>query len=161
MRHLLTLIALSWVVMISSVCLGAGSEGGALSGGCDTVAGDLICEAFYLCDARTSGDTICSEFDLNDATRGFPSYFKVKIENVTGCSSPTLVQVTPVASDVTGDCAASNTGCVDLRGSPLTTGGTQGDTFDTDYEYINATLGGTLTGCSDIEVAIVLFWRRP
>ena len=146
-------------LLFSSSALAA--DGGNLSGGCDDSGGTYVCEAFYLCDAKGAAAAECAEFDLNLTGRGYPEYFTATVSKETGCTAGGP-EITLRGTHVSGECgAAPSTACVDLRGSPLQTDVTQGDTFDVEYRYIDALTGGTLTSCTDIEVSIVLYWRRP
>lgn len=137
------------------------ADGDNLSGGCDDSGGTYICEAFLLCDAKASSVAQCTEFDLNLTGRGYPEFYTVTLSKETGCTAGGP-ELTLRGTHVSGECGATpTTACVDLRGSPLQTDVIQGDTFDVEYRYIDAETGGTLTSCTDIEVSLVLYWRRP
>lgn len=138
--------------------LGAGTvfavDGAVLSGGCAEEQGNLECRSFLLCDSDTAAST-CSEFNLGTGqAQGYPSYFTVTLLHTTGCSSGATIEVEVRGAHV------SDTDEITISTSNLQTDAVQSQTFDTEHKFIDAVLTGTFTSCSDIDVAIILFYER-
>lgn len=148
MRKLLFLLA----SLLLAGSVGA-ADGDVLTGGCAEGRGDLECRAYLLCDSDTAAGT-CTEFNLGTGKpTGYPSYFVVTLLHETGCTAG-AIEVQVRGSHV------SNTDEVALRDYNLQTDGIQSKAFETDFKFIDAVLSGTFTSCTDIDVAIVLYYER-
>lgn len=134
-----------------------GAEGGAIAGFALRDRGDFVADGYYLCDGNKTATTTCGEFDIAGTARGWPSFYTIKLLTLTGAGPPTCtsaLNVTPLGTDTTGGTTEN------LVGSALTWDGVrgQGFVFPT-HRYVSASLTGNTT-CTDVEVGIILYFRR-
>ncbi len=147
-------ILLSLLLMFASPAFAV--DGDALTGGCAARKGSRECRAYYLCDSDTAAVT-CTEFDLESKSQGYPSYFVVTLLHATGCpASGNDIEVQVRGAHVT------DTDEKNLNATVLQLDGNASKSFDTDFRFIDAVLTSEtdFTSCSDIDVAIVLYYER-
>ncbi len=145
----------AWIAFVVALgwATGAWAVEGALIPGSHHAAGDFRSQAFYLCDERDSGDSACGEFDLRNGTMGWPHHYVIEINATTGCSA--TPEVIPRVRWETGGTSH------DLVTTSLTPTGTSAQVFDwPSHPILDAGLVGDLTGCTDIEVILRLFYSR-
>ncbi len=152
-----TFLALILTLLASSALA---ADGDALSGGCAEEQGSRDCQAFLICENKTTAGT-CSAanmFDLSDIAtrgRGYPDYFRVTLNHATGCpDSGNDIQVLVRGADV------DNTDEIDLHTGFLQLDGTRSRKFNMDFKFVDVVLSSEtdFTSCTDIDVALVLFW---
>jgi hypothetical protein len=126
--------------------------------------GKFMVMEYLLCDGATGGATkTCAEFNLetvgadvrdtgDDFKGGIPSYITFHLLDVSDCSG--AVTVMPIGMDVTGGPSA------DLINAALTDAGTDQHVISPIPNRIIAADVATGTGCSDLEVAIKLYYER-
>jgi len=130
-------------------------DGDALTGGCNEGQGDLECHAYILCDSDTTAST-CPTTMFNLGTgkpEGYPSYFVVTLLHETGCTAGAIeVQVRGAH--------VADSDEVSLVTANLQTDGIRSKSFVTDFKFVDAVLSGSFAGCTDIDVALVLYYER-
>lgn len=150
MLRIMVVGAFLWALILLPFLAFAQGDGTNLPSGCDTRIGNYRCEAFYLCDGKTSASTDCSEFDLQRADWGYPTKFVVTPLVETSCSATPKLTVN--GRHVSAGLA------IPLDSVPIETGVRPSQTFLPDYRYVYPTLS-EMADCTVYDAAIVLYWE--
>ncbi|MCP4113852.1 MAG: hypothetical protein GY737_00325 [Desulfobacteraceae bacterium] len=116
----------------------------------------LVCD-----DGDSTGD--CTDVDVRGSRANtgtgphnlYPDKVHFFIGNTTGCADPTAFTVTPHFS------YTSASTDIDFSSTAMTTNNKVSEEleFPGGARYVNATIGGTVTDCTDIELIAVFSWE--